>query len=171
MHESLLHFPDERPGHLDVRVEPRDALVTRIVVHGNFVETGEVFVARVAPGHEGQLAVDDHQLAMVSLLQAGNIHLLVRLDWVHRENLDVVFSPKRLDERIETPKDLFVRVERVDHEPDLHASARPLDELHDQVLGEVAGPDHVELKVNGRDGPLDCGKEPLPRFARLSSSA
>ena len=81
------------------------------------------------------------------------------------ENLDVVFFSKRQDQRIEAAEDFLVRVERVDHESDLHAGARALNELDDQALREVAGPDDVELNVNRRRGLLERSKKPLPRFS------
>ncbi len=163
-HEGLLHLANEGPGHLHVSVEPRNGLVTRVVVHGHLVEAREVFVSSVSPGHEGQLAIDDHELSVVALLQAEHIDLLARLDRVDRENLDVVFFSQREEQRVEAAEDFFVRVEGVDHESNLHAGACALNELHDQELGEIAGPDHVELNVDRRRSLLERSKEPVARF-------
>ena len=102
---------------------------------------------------------------MVPLLQTGNVDLPVRLDWIHRKNLDAVFRSKRLDQRIDTAQNFFVRIEGIDHEPDLHAGSRSLNELDDQVLGEVAGPDDVELNVNRGGGLVERGEETPARFS------
>ena len=75
VHESSLNFMHERPGHLDVRIEPRDSLVAGVVVYGHLVETRKIFVAGIPPRHETAPSVDDDQLAVVALLEVGNVDL------------------------------------------------------------------------------------------------
>ena len=86
---------------------------------------------------------------MVPLLEAGDADLFAGFDRAHRKHLDVGLLLQREDERVDASEDFLIGVERVHHEPHLHAIPGALNQLDDELLGEMARTDDVELDVDG----------------------